>query len=82
MPHVDVSHQVISTTHPDEAESLAGYLTEHGIFAFVAEELDVRVASPDLESDTLIRMLKATWRLFWENSDSGIFGLPLFIKEH
>jgi hypothetical protein len=27
-------------------------------------------------------MLLRTWRRFWEHSDSGLMGLPMFIKEH
>lgn len=80
MPKVDISHQMITTDHTDEAESLAAYLGEHGIFAMV-EGTEVRAASNDVETDSLIRTLKGTWRHFWDNSDSGLMGLPMFIKE-
>lgn len=82
MPMIDVSHQTITTQSNDEAESLAGYLNEHGIFAFVTDEVEVRAASANGEDDLAIRVLKSTWRRFWESSDSGLFGLPLFVKEH
>lgn len=82
MPVVDVSHQVITFDSPDEAESFAGYLNEHGVFSFVTDETEVRAAATDNETDAMIRTLKGTWRRFWDNSDSGLFGLPLFIKEN
>lgn len=82
MTYVDVEYKTIMTASIDEAESLAGYLNEHGVFA-IANEADhsVSATTTDAESDALIRTLKGTWRVFWENSDSGLFGLPLFIKE-
>lgn len=80
MSHVDVSHQAITVSTADEADSLAGYLNEHGIFA-ITDGAEVRAASPDVDTDTNIRTLKSTWRMFWDNSDSGLFGLPMFIKE-
>lgn len=81
MTHVDVEYKTVVTTSNDEAESLAGYLNEHGVFAIVADDTEVRALSPDEQSDTDIRTLKTTWRMFWDNSDSGLFGLPLFVKE-
>jgi hypothetical protein len=81
MPQVDITHQVIVTDHPDEAQSLAGYFNEHGVFAVVCDDHEVRAASPNSETDSLIRTLKSTWQHFWDNSDSGLMGLPMFVKE-
>lgn len=81
MPQVKVTHQTITMESPDEAESMAGYLSEHGIFVFVTDEVEVRAASQDADADQLIRTLQTTWQSFWDNSDSGLFGLPMFIKE-
>ena len=81
MPQVKVSHQTITMDSNDEAESLAGYFGEHGVFAFVTDEVEVRAASQGAETDALIRTLQGTWQHFWDNSDSGLFGLPMFVKE-
>lgn len=81
MTHVDVSYQTILTNTEDEAVSLAGYLTEHGVFAIVTDDNHVSALSDDTEAFETIQTLKRTWRLFWDNSDSGLFGLPLFVKE-
>ncbi|QZE10433.1 hypothetical protein SEA_SCOOBYDOOBYDOO_87 [Mycobacterium phage ScoobyDoobyDoo] len=80
MTHADVEHKTITVATEDEAESLAGYLNEHGIFAS-AEDKTVLALSNDDETDQAIRVLKSTWRRFWDNSDSGLFGLPMFVKE-
>lgn len=80
MPTVGISHQMITLQSADEAESFAGYLNEHGIFA-VAEHSEVRAAASDNAADQLIRTLTVTFPFFWDNSDSGLFGLPMFIKE-
>lgn len=77
----DVDYHTLMTASRDEAESLAGYLNEHGVFAFTQEDHAVLAASQDLDTDELIRTLKRTWRHFWDNSDSGLFGLPMFVKE-
>lgn len=75
----NISYHTIQTDHVDEAASLASYLNEHGV---CAQQVDDTVELPVPDSDTFIRveMLKSTWALFWENSDSGLFGLPMYIK--
>ena len=81
MPHVDVEYKTIMTASQDEAESLAGYLNEHGVFAVTSDDHSVSATTVDAETDALISTLKTTWRRFWDNSDSGLFGLPMFVKE-
>lgn len=76
----NISYTTIQTDHLDEAESLAYYLNEHGIYANAKGD-GVEVPVPDRETFDKIEMLKQTWELFWENSDSGLFGLPLYVKE-
>jgi len=80
--HTDIDYMTLGVSHPDEVESLASYLNEHGIFAIASiDENSVRAASGDSETDAVVRTLKTTWRRFWDNSDSGLLGLPMFIKE-
>lgn len=82
MPQIDVEYKTIMTASIDEAESLAGYLNEHGVFAVVnSADHSVSATTTDSDTDALIRTLKGTWRAFWDNSDSGLFGLPMFVKE-
>lgn len=75
----NVSYHTIQTDHVDEAASLAFYLNEHGVCAQQVEDA-VELAVPDVDVFNRVELLKQTWALFWENSDSGLFGLPMFTK--
>lgn len=79
--NTNVSYFTIQTAHADEAESLAFYLNEHGICAAVKESDAVELPVLDKKAFENIEMLKATWLMFWETSDSGLFGLPMYTKE-
>ncbi len=80
MPIVkNVSYHTIQTDHTDEAASLAMYLNEHGVCAQHINDT-VELPVPDAEAFTKVEMLKQTWALFWESSDSGLFGLPMYVK--
>lgn len=76
----NISYHAIQTDHVDEAASLAIYLNEHGICAQQVDDT-VELPVPDVETFARVESLKQTWLLFWENSDSGLFGLPLHIKK-
>ena len=78
-PVKNVTYHTIQTDHVDEAASLAFYLNEHGVCAQQVNDT-VELPLPDVEAFTKVETLKATWALFWENSDSGLFGLPMYIK--
>ena len=75
----NISYQAIQTDHTDEAASLAFYLNEHGVCAQQVGDT-VELPVPDVETFARVEMLKTTWAMFWETSDSGLFGLPLYIK--
>lgn len=75
----NISYHTIQTDHVDEAASLAFYLNEHGVCAQQVDDA-VELAVPDVDTFTRVEMLKQSWALFWENSDSGLFGLPMYIK--
>lgn len=75
----NVSYHTIQTDHVDEAASLAFYLNEHGVCAQQVGDA-VELAVPDVDVFNRVELLKQTWALFWENSDSGLFGLPMFTK--
>lgn len=76
----NISYHTIQTDHLDEAESLAFYLNEHGVCANATGDA-VEVPVPDRATFDQIEMLKTTWAMFWEVSDSGLFGLPMYVKE-
>lgn len=76
----NISYHTIQTDHVDEAESLAFYLNEHGVCA-QAQGDSVEVPVPDRATFDQVELLKQTWQLFWETSDSGLFGLPVYVKE-
>lgn len=76
----NISYHTIQTDHGDEAASLAYYLNEHGVCAQQSGDT-VELAVPDVETFSRVEMLKQTWALFWEASESGLFGLPLYVKD-
>lgn len=75
----NILYHTIQTDHVDEAKSLAYYLNEHGVFANARGD-GVELAVPDRDTYDQIATLKSTWQMFWENSDSGLFGLPVYTK--
>lgn len=75
----NISYQTIQTDHADEAASLAFYLNEHGVCAQHTDDT-VELPIPNVETFQKVELLKQSWLLFWENSDSGLFGLPMYIK--
>jgi hypothetical protein len=75
----NISYQTIQTDHADEAASLAFYLNEHGVCAQQADDT-VELPIPDVDTFQKVELLKQSWLLFWDNSDSGLFGLPMYIK--
>lgn len=65
----------------DQALSLAEYLCRHGIDAHQdgADQVIVPVSEPSATS--MIYDLVKHWRLFWQNTDSGVFSLPVYQKD-
>ena len=79
-PVKNITYHTIQTDHVDEAASLALYLNEHGVCAQQVNDT-VELPIPDVDTFARVETLKGTWALFWENSDSGLFGLPMFVKD-
>lgn len=75
----NISYHTIQTDHTDEAASLAMYLNEHGVCAQHINDT-VELPVPDVETFEKVELLKKSWELFWEHSDSGLFGLPMYTK--
>ena len=78
---IEIFYVTLPVDNVDQAVSLSEYLNQHGVCA--APEGNDGVTCP-LEEPTrvaLIHTLRKMWSLYWEHSDSGLFGLPMLIKE-
>lgn len=88
-PQVDVFYFVQPVDSSDQAMSLASYLNEHGVLAHQADNADHAVeipvecsASDEVATRSAdIHSLIKTWRLYWEHSDAGLWGLPVYSKD-
>lgn len=85
---LDVFYYTQPVDSDDQAISLTEYLSWHGVDAFKDDD-DQNVLvplSPDDKDDAAnktatVYMLVSGWRLFWEHRDSGVFGLPVYVKD-
>jgi len=78
---IGISYLAIAVDNADEANSLAHYLNEHGVCAFQQAVNEVNCPLESTEAVAHIELLKQTWRLFWEHSDSSLFGLAVYTKD-
>ena len=76
----NINYHTIQTDHVDEAESLAFYLMEHGLDAHPQGD-GVEVPVPNRQTYEQVEALKQSWQWFWDTSDSGLFGLPMYVKD-
>ena len=77
---VSVFYMTLPTDSADQSVSLSEYLNQHGIMAARegTEMVTCPMESPDLASE--VYNLHCSWKRFWEHSDSGLFGLPVYYK--
>lgn len=84
MLNVDVFYYAQPVDSADQAVSLAEYLNQHGVLAYKAENDQVEIPMECLgsaevaEKTATVHTLVGTWRMFWEHSDKGLFGLPIY----
>ena len=84
---IRVHHHVETVASHDQAVSLTEYLNQHGLLAFqeAADAVMVTMECPTEEAapqqERLCHMLVTTWQMFWEHSDRGLFGLPIYTKD-
>ena len=84
---VNISYYTQSVDSEDQAISLVQYLTRHGQPAFKSQSDEVQVAmecateQEAAETSSLLFRLVECWRLFWTHSDSGVFELPIYVKD-
>lgn len=85
--NVRIHHHTETVESADHAVSLAEYLNQHGVLAFKDTNdsvvVPVEYATEDQagEKERVIAQLTATWKMFWEHSDKGLFGLPIYVKD-
>lgn len=63
----------------NQAESLANYLTRHGVEAVSAGN-EVTCPVEDGEHAARAMTLRNSWRLFWRYSEKELYGLPCYVK--
>lgn len=84
---IRIHHHTETVESSDQAISLSEYLNQHGFLAFKEADDAVMVSmechNEDMaaEKERAVWMLVTTWRLFWEHSDCGLFGLPIYSKD-
>jgi hypothetical protein len=79
--NIDIIYLTLPVNNADEAVSLSEYLNQHGICAAPEGNDGVLCPVDDPGKALLVHTLRQSWILYWEHSDSGLFGLPMFIKD-
>lgn len=76
----EIFYLTLPVDNSDQGLSLSEYLNQHGVCA--APEGNDAVVCPmeDPLRTVLVHTLRKSWSLYWEHSDSGLFGLPMMIK--
>jgi hypothetical protein len=78
--NIDIIYLTIPVSNADEAVSLSEYLNQHGICATPEGNDGVLCPVDDPDKALTVQALRKSWALYWEHSDSGLFGLPVFLK--
>lgn len=79
MQRTAIPSLVYDTDHADEALSLSEYFNQHGIFA-VVEDRKVFIPVEREEILGACSRLYQGWCDFWNYSDKGLWGLPIYEK--
>ena len=76
-----VMYLSIPVDSADQGASLANYLNAHGVTEAVADGPDQVVIPLGMTSVCRrIVQLHKSWGLFWEHSESSLYGLPVYVK--
>lgn len=84
---IRIHHHTETVESIDQAVSLAEYLNQHGCLAFkeaddaVMVTMECPTEDHAADQERLVHMLVTTWHMFWEHSDKGLFGLPIYVKD-
>lgn len=84
---IRIHHHTETVDSADQAVSLVEYLNQHGLLAF--KEADDAVMIPmecvnensAADQERVLFMVISCWHMFWEHSDKGLFGLPIYVKD-
>lgn len=77
---IEIFYLTLPVDNADQAVSLSEYLNQHGVCA--APEGNDAVTCPldEPAKAVLVHNLRKSWSLYWEHSDSSLFGLPMLFK--
>lgn len=84
---IRIHHHTETVESADQAVSLSEYMNQHGMLAFKEADDAVMISMECPSEDEaaaqerLVHMLVTTWQMFWEHSDKGLFGLPIYLKD-
>lgn len=86
---VEVFYLTQPVDSADQEVSLAEYLNQHGLLAYRTDGADHAVEVPlecprredAAEKASTVHLVVSTWKMFWEHSDKGLFGLPIYQRD-
>jgi hypothetical protein len=79
---IEIFYLTLPVGNSDEAMSLSEYLNQHGVCASPEGNDAVICPLDDPARAVLVHDLRKTWALYWDHSDSGLFGLPVLLKSN
>lgn len=79
---IEVFYLTLPVNNADEALSLSEYLNQHGVCAAPEGNDGVVCPMEDPAGTVVVHALRKSWKLYWEHSDSGLFGLPVLLKSN
>lgn len=77
---IEIFYLTLPVDNADQAVSLSEYLNQHGVCAAPEGNDGVTCPMEDPSRAALVHQLRKMWTLYWDHSDSGLFGLPVFLK--
>jgi hypothetical protein len=80
MRSMEIFYLTLPVDNADQALSLSEYLNQHGVMASPEGVDAVTCPMDDPTRTSLVHQLRKNWEMYWEYSDSGLFGLPVMIK--
>lgn len=77
---MEIFYLTLPVDNADQGLSLSEYLNQHGILAAPEGSDGVTCPMSDPATTAVVYQLRQSWEMYWEHSDSGLFGLPVMIK--
>lgn len=77
---IGIFYLTLPVDNVDQGISLSEYLNQHGICAAPDGNDGVTCPMESPSEAVTVHALRESWRLYWEHSDSGLFGLPVLLK--